>query len=177
MTPNQHVEIETRNNSERELLVKKTLEEVLVNFPCPIFTTKVIIETKVIPHSHPVLTINTRLTDPLSVLNVFVHEQFHWFAQTHPRYNECIEYLKKYPDLGDCNKSGTYPNSFWEHLIVNWNMRNFLNIALSKEQFGFVYGQWTPYPLTEKFVEEHFDTLMDDLKKFDMVYSIHLSPK
>lgn len=169
------IDIEAKNGTENELLVKGVLEGVIKKYPCPIFTDKVLIEQKVVPHSHPILTLNTRNTDPILVLDAFTHEQFHWFCVTRPRYKDCIFYLKKYPDLGDCNKSGTYPNSFWEHLIVNWNTRNFLQNNLTKDQVDFIDGQWQPYPLTEKFVQDNFEVLKNELARFGMVYVPHQS--
>ena len=163
--------ITTKNSTERELQVKTILEKIIKDYPCPIFTDEIIIEEGSVPHSHPVLTLNTRNTNPILVLETFVHEQFHWFAQTHYSYKPCIEHLKKYEDLGDCNKSGKYPNSFWEHLIVNWNTRNFLQRVLAKEQVDFIDSQWRAYPLTEKFVKDNFQTLKDELAQFNMTYT------
>jgi hypothetical protein len=43
-------------------------------------TNDVVIQTRVIPHSHPVLTLNTRqLRNDNGALSVFVHEQGHWY--------------------------------------------------------------------------------------------------
>ena len=45
-----------------------------------LFTRDVLIQSDVIPHSHPVLTLNTRyLDDDIAQLATFVHEQLHWF--------------------------------------------------------------------------------------------------
>jgi hypothetical protein len=47
-----------------------------------IFTKEIRIESKVIPHSHPVLTLNTRhAEEPFKLLSVFLHEQFHWWTE------------------------------------------------------------------------------------------------
>jgi len=81
-----------------------------------------------------------------------------------------ITYLKKYPDLRDCNKSGKYPNSFWEHLIVCWNTRNFLQKTLEKDKVDFIYTDWQAYPLTEGFVQDNFESLRRDFEQFQMVY-------
>ncbi len=165
------ITIKTKNSSKEELTQKKILEEIIEKYNCPIFTHEVLIETGSIPHSHPVLTLNTRNTNELMVLQTFIHEQFHWFAVLNKKYDECIEFLKKnYIDLGDCNKTGKYPNSFWEHLIVCWNTRNFLQNNVSKTDTDFIYTQWQAYPLTEKYVEENFEKLKIDLEKFSMVY-------
>ncbi|MCX6755349.1 MAG: hypothetical protein NT068_02305 [Candidatus Nomurabacteria bacterium] len=163
--------IQTKNNTEQELATKVVIEYVIKKYSVPLYTSNVLIEEKVIPHSHPVLTLNTRTTEPLFVLKTFVHEQFHWFVQNNEKYAECIMYLKKYPDLGDCNKTGTYPNSFWEHLIVCWNTKNFLNQLLDIEKINFIDTDRKVYPLTEKFVEENFETLKKDLSKWQMVYN------
>lgn len=167
------VNIQTKSGTEREVIVKDTLEKIIAEYPCPIFTSEVLIEPMVIPHSHLVLTLNVRNTDPILVLRTFVHEQFHWFASTKSTYDACISYLKKYPNLGDCNKSGKHPNSFWEHLIVNWNTRNFITNNLTQEQINFIDTQPQAYPLTDKFVQANFEVLSSELAQFGMVWSIN----
>lgn len=48
------------------------------------FTSAVVIERGVIPHSHRILTLNTRhLDDDGLLLATYLHEQLHWFAETH----------------------------------------------------------------------------------------------
>ena len=46
-------------------------------------TSDIVIQTRVIPHSHPVLTLNTRYTpdDDLNAMSTFVHEQGHWYFE------------------------------------------------------------------------------------------------
>ena len=48
-------------------------------------TKEVIIHSRAIPHSHPVLTLNTRYAegDDLSAMSTFVHEQGHWYFTAH----------------------------------------------------------------------------------------------
>ena len=47
------------------------------------WTDTVVIQDGVVPHSHPVLTLNTRFPDDsLLVLATYVHEQLHWFMGT-----------------------------------------------------------------------------------------------
>jgi hypothetical protein len=46
-----------------------------------LYTRKVVIRSFINPHSHPVLTLNTRQLDSdEGQLGTFLHEQFHWFA-------------------------------------------------------------------------------------------------
>jgi len=165
------MKIITRNNSEKEIKVKKALEEIIQKYNPPIFTKKVIIATGSIPHSHPVLTLNTRDTEERRYLEMFVHEQLHWFAQNQPMYNECITFLKKrYKDNRECNKSGTYPNSFWEHIIVNFNTRNILIQLLPKVDVEYVYIGWQAYPKTEKLVVENLIEIKKQLETFEMIF-------
>jgi len=164
------IEVSTKNNTAKEQEVKSILEDLLSKYKTPLFTSQIIVEEKSVPHSHPILTLNTRNTEPLFLLKTFIHEQFHWFTQDKPNYKECITYLKKYPDLRDCNKSGKYPNSFWEHLIVCWNTRNFLQKTLEKDKVDFIYTDWQAYPLTEGFVQDNFESLRRDFEQFQMVY-------
>ena len=165
------MEIITKNNTEKELKAKKLLEEIIQKYNPPIFTKKVMIATGSIPHSHPVLTLNTRDTEERKYLEMFVHEQLHWFAQNQPKYDQCITFLKKrYKDNGECNKSGTYPNSFWEHIIVNFNTRNILNQLLSKDDVDYIYSDWQAYPKTEKLVVDNFKEIKKQIESFGMVY-------
>jgi len=48
-------------------------------------TDTVVIESRAIPHSHPVLTLNTRYVhgDDLAAMSTFVHEQGHWYFEAH----------------------------------------------------------------------------------------------
>ena len=162
--------ISIKNNKDSELKVKNILESLLLKYKLPEFTKEIMIEEKSICHSHPVLTLNTRNIEPLFILKVYIHEQFHWFTVNEQKHTDCINYLKKYEDLGDCNKSGKYKDSFYEHLIVCWNTRNFLKTIFDTDIVDFIYTDWQPYPLTEKFVYDNFETLRKDFENFNMIY-------
>jgi hypothetical protein len=46
-----------------------------------LFTRDIVVRSFVAPHSHPVLTLNTRqVDDDPGFLGTFLHEQFHWYA-------------------------------------------------------------------------------------------------
>jgi hypothetical protein len=183
--PNKPITIKTKNNSPQELKAKKILDKILADYPCPIFTNEIIIDQNAVSRSHPVLTLGTswnvngqrkqysEMTDGfpfLSILENFVHEQFHWFVTGHQQFKACIDYLQiNYIDQGDCN-TGKNAIDFWVHLIVRWNTRNFFISNLEKEKIDYLYGQWRPQPKTEKFVKENFEKLRADLEKFDMAY-------
>jgi hypothetical protein len=42
------------------------------------FTKHLRVAPTELPHSHPVLTLNTQLFDPEEILCVYLHEQMHW---------------------------------------------------------------------------------------------------
>ena len=76
------VSIELAHNSGNEQQVKDQLQRLLKEYDLSrwIFTRKIRIEQGTRPHSHPVLTLNTRYaTNDRLMLAGFVHEQIHWF--------------------------------------------------------------------------------------------------
>ncbi|MEM7214876.1 MAG: hypothetical protein AAF423_04970 [Pseudomonadota bacterium] len=89
------------------------------------FTRKVRIAPAEIPHSHPVLTLNTRrIVDRSAFLSVYLHEQVHWGLSLHfeemlPDFIRNLQEL--YPDL-HTDGPDTARNEFstYLHIIVNW---------------------------------------------------------
>ena len=88
------------------------------------FTHKVVIDgsDRVIPHSHPVLTLHDRHhNDGDLLLSTYVHEQLHWFMDARrPQVEAAIAELRRlYPKVpvgfpdGGRNAASTY-----EHLII-----------------------------------------------------------
>jgi hypothetical protein len=64
-----------------------------------VFTDDIRIEANTVPHSHPVLTLNTRhLHDDEQVLATFIHEQLHW-AVTKLDTDAVTRLAHRYPDL------------------------------------------------------------------------------
>jgi len=66
-----------------------------------VFTKKVKIQKGTISHSHPVLTLNTRLDTETKLLSTFLHEQMHWYTLTnHPGFAKAAKSLAtKYTNL------------------------------------------------------------------------------
>ena len=84
-----------------------------------LFTKEIQIQSKVVPKSHPVLTLNTRNAEhPKRLLSSFLHEQLHWWAViNNDKMNHAIKELRKiYPKAPMTRSSG--PNSTYIHLIV-----------------------------------------------------------
>lgn len=88
------------------------------------FTKDIRIESFAQPHSHPVLTLNTRLiTDDDGALSVFLHEQFHWYlGSKSEEVDQAIDRLKgKYPEVPVGGDEGARnEHSTYLHLVVNF---------------------------------------------------------
>ncbi len=145
------IEISLKNNSKSEAQTKERLQKLLQQYDLSkwIFTQKILIENKVIPHSHPVLTLNTK-EDGDVLLATFVHEQIHWFLSANSDRTEKAKAELKaiYPKVpvgspdGARNKESTYL-----HLIVNYleyeAMRELVGAVRAKEVFeGKGYYRW-----------------------------------
>jgi hypothetical protein len=82
-----------------------------------IFTREVVIESGVIPHSHPVLTLSTsNLDDDKAQLASLLHEQFHWYLESRDESvrQAMAEFARMFPDApsggtaGARNRESTY---------------------------------------------------------------------
>ncbi len=165
--------IYSKNNSANELEVVSVLKSVCKNYNMPVFTNEIAVEEGVVPHAYPILTINTRVKEPRLLLKTLVHEQFHWYTKEHPQYAGCIAYLKKnYKNDGEHNKSCTYPNSYWEHIIVCYNTRNYLESKLSQKDILWIYEQWQPYPELEKLIVQKKEVIKKELEKFGILFHL-----
>lgn len=100
-----------------------------------IYTKNVKIESRVIPHSHPVLTLNSRNAEnPKKLLSVFLHEQFHWWLTMNKTQTDlAIKDLKKiYPKAPVTKSDG--PNSTHLHLIVCYLEMRAVSFYLGKKE-------------------------------------------
>lgn len=77
------VQVTTESGYPQEEKVKNILENILTKHDLSpyAFTDAVRIKNNAIPHSHPVLTLNTRQYDENHILSLYLHEQLHWFFE------------------------------------------------------------------------------------------------
>ena len=118
------IEISLKNNSKSEMVTKAELQKLLGSHELSkwTFTRKIMIEDNVIPHSHPVLTLNTREAGRI-LLATYVHEQIHWFlSDNRKRTDQAIAELRElYPKVPVGNPDGARNElSTYLHLIVNY---------------------------------------------------------
>lgn len=120
------VVINLAHGNDREFATKKVLEELLRKYDLSpyLFTKTVQVESMVIPHSHPVLTLNTRhIKNPDQLLSNLLHEQIHWFMDAHDEStNQAIDELKKmFPSVPAGGREGARDEfSTYLHLAVCW---------------------------------------------------------
>jgi hypothetical protein len=116
------IEVTTKNNSEKEKKTAALLKEVLSEYDLSkwVFTNKVIIEERVIPHSHPVLTLSTGVTDKKELAASFIHEQLHWYIEKNPaKLDKAVaEFRKRYKNVPYRNRAGAQDEfSTYMHLV------------------------------------------------------------
>ena len=113
---------------DEEAEARQQLQRLLTEYDLDpwIFTTRVRIAAGEIPHSHPILTLNTKyLDDDARQLSTFLHEQLHWYESADEReaaLGQAIEDLRaRYPNPPDHEQIGTRSEySTYLHLVVNW---------------------------------------------------------
>lgn len=96
------LEIDLAHNSPAEAQTRANLITLAEHYDLSpwTWTTHILIEQYAIPHSDPVLTLNTR-HDGLVLLSSYVHEQLHRFEDLHPAAMDAAiaEFEKMYPGL------------------------------------------------------------------------------
>ena len=152
---------ETRKAAEqvRGLLRKLRKEYDLKPFE---YTTTVRIAPGEIPHSHPVLTLNTMLRVEGALLSIYIHEQMHWyvtwFSYIRPEKWRTIrnELETHFPSVPIKFPEGAHTlASSYLHLVVNWLEVKATSTLLGREAAvriaseNFVYSGIYQIVLTE----------------------------
>jgi len=119
------IDILTANGTAVERRGQEQLERVLRTWDVDrwLFTRTVRIEGRVIPHSHPVLTLSAEdVPSDTAQLATFIHEQLHWFVNTKPaaRDSAVAELTRMFPDAPDGPRAGGARDrhSTYVHLII-----------------------------------------------------------
>ena len=131
-----------------EQQVKSQLERLLKTYDLSkwIATKEIIIDEKTaIPHSHPILTINTRhIKDDELLLATFVHENMHWFVIREDGKIEAAvkEFKTMFPKVPASGPEGARDeNSTYTHIAVCYleyrAMRELLGELKAKQVIEF----------------------------------------
>lgn len=174
-----------QTEAEVEILCKTPLEERgrqqlerllgTYNLDPWVFTRTVRIESYVIPHSHPVLTLNTRyLDDDHHALSTFVHEQAHWFEAADERASasrRAIEDLRAmYPNPPVPEEVGTRSDrSTYLHLMINWLELDAMAELVGEQNARAVLAEKGHYEWIYERVLEDTDGIGRILARHDML--------
>jgi hypothetical protein len=115
------------------------------------FTDTVRIDEAGFPHSHPVLTMSTeRREEPLMVLAELVHEQLHWYEESHAdRRDRAIAATRlPYPVVPSARPEGAGDETSTRlHLIVCW---------LELEVLALLVGPAAAHDVGRAMSEHHY---------------------
>lgn len=170
------LEIRTASGTALEERGREQLRRLVASYDVErwLFTRTIRIESGVIPHSDPVLTLSTRyLENDTAALATFLHEQLHWFVSAQP--DSTSDALKaalrqRYPNAPDGRSGGGARDleSTYLHLIV---------CTLEYEATAAVFGRavarrvlesWTHYPWIYRTVLADNEELVKLLERHGM---------
>jgi len=146
-TPSSLLEISLQSGSEAEKKAKSLIEDLAKKYDLSkyFFTTKIHIQSFVIPHSHPVLTLNTRtIKEPDRYLALFIHEQIHWLFDLNGRDEKTKTFIekmkKKFPKVPSQKEGGARDDeSTYLHLGVCFYELEQLSKLIGKEKAEQVF--------------------------------------
>lgn len=127
-----------------------------------LFTKHVILDYETnIPHSHPVLTLNTRYKkDEELLLSTFIHEQLHWYLNSKPSAlldTALLQLKQKFPNAPVGYPKGAADiESSYIHLIVNY-----LEIRILK---GLI-GELKASQILQYMMNDHYTWIYEQVNK------------
>jgi hypothetical protein len=141
-------EIRLAHDSDREARTRDQLVQILSTHDVSrwVRTHQIIIEQMAIPHSHPVLTLNTRHgSDDGQLLSTFLHEQIHWMmTERSDATRAALQDLRAiYPALPVGLPAGAPDlESSYLHLIVNYLELVAMEEAAGAAEAARVFVTW-----------------------------------
>ena len=128
-------EMQRVSESIRSMLLKLRSKHDLAKYE---YTRQIRVAPGEFAHSHPILTLNTRVREENALLSLYLHEQMHWYENwySHSNHDGWMEIwaslTRLYPDVPAAFPEGaSTAQSSYLHLIVNW-----LEIAATADFLG-----------------------------------------
>jgi hypothetical protein len=161
------VEITTAHGSENEERTATFLRQLLERYDVArwAFTDRVVIDDDAIPHSHPVLTLSTRVRGRslTGLLATYLHEQLHWYfdeesdAAAVAAIDDFGALFPTVPTEADGGGSSEW--STYLHLAVCWlEFASLRVVAPGDETEAFIAAcpDWPVYPwIYRQCIERH----------------------
>jgi hypothetical protein len=119
-------EISLTHDSDREHATREQLVRLIEAYDLTpwVRTRRIRVEERAIPHSHPILTFNTRhLDDDDLLLSTFLHEQIHWsLTGNRSALAKALDDIRTlFPNIAVGHPSGAdSESSSYLHVIVNF---------------------------------------------------------
>jgi len=151
------MEIARASNHPSERSAETQLKRLLAAYDLDafVFTDRVRIDRTAIPHSHPVLTLNTRhIDDDALQLATFLHEQMHWYVSGKGEVLQAAitDLRAVYPDAPIGGVQGGRDDwSTYLHLIINMMEFDVLSqiigrtearqVLQRKDYYRWIYGK------------------------------------
>jgi len=162
--------IKSKGNLSEELAIKERLETLLAKYDLEpyIFTKSVNIEKGVIPHSHPVLTLNADFETDTQLLATFLHEQMHWYTLTDNDGFRKVgtAFLGKYPKLPSAAPEGAgSEQSTFLHLGVCYLEFHTLSKVIGRDK-ALEYLEF----MTTQYYRWVYRTILEDLDYFESLF-------
>jgi hypothetical protein len=128
-----------------------------------LFTKQIHVQSYVVPHSHPILTMNTRNAEnPNRLLASWLHEEFHWWTEQNKAQTEraIVDLKKIFPDKA---------HSTYLHLVICYleyrSLAHYLGTKDAREEiqevvnddklYPWIYAQVMNNPEVDKIVKKH----------------------
>ena len=153
----------------REMLSSLFAEHDLSRYS---YTRQVRIAHGEIAHSHPVLTLNTRVSDRATLLSLYLHEQMHWYVTWYSWVHKedwaaiWAVLQARYPDVPVTFPLGARTrDSSYLHLIVNWLEIDAASEFLGREKAVELAAVNFAYSGLYKLVIENWEALSELYKK------------
>jgi hypothetical protein len=169
------IEIQTANATAVEQQAREQLERILRtwNLKRWLFTRKVRIEARTIPHSHPVLTLSAEdLPSDTAQLATFIHEQLHWFVNTKPAARDSVvaELMRMFPEAPGGPRTGGARDrrSTYLHLIICQLEYDSVRELVGDEVARRVIGGYSHYPWIYREVLQRPDGLRRVIRKYGL---------
>jgi uncharacterized protein with HEPN domain len=170
----QPIEIRLANGTASEAQTREMLLRLLDEYPLDKwrYTETVRIEDHVIPHSHPVLTLNTfAIGHPIRLLSTYVHEQLHWFwlLESHEgkTWEASRRFREAFPDIPVDPPAGCRDEvSNYLHVAINYWELTGLGELIGEDAARSFIGRKPYYTAVYALVlweGERIRTIMDEL--------------
>ncbi len=170
--PTPAIEIVLASGTPLEERGREQLQRLLTTFDLSrwFFTRVVRIQSRVIPHSHPVLTLNTQyVDDDTAQVATFVHEQIHWFvARNQSATDSAMAALSAiYPQVPSGPPLGARDlQSTYLHLLVCLLEYDAMRELVGQEAARRVLARWRHYTWVYHEVLERPEPIRRVLRRY-----------